>query len=182
MHVARLLPLACLLGGAAGFVAPASRSAGRCPRALTVPSSTVSYVDAELDEPKVPKSRVSYVDAEHDEPTVLPDPWWFRALEIRLSAADQLQKSVGLRATQRWWLMRTERRTRKFAADFLRTALALPSTDEVTLDGRVGQAREWLELAMVDEAKGWLKRANPVLHLPKEEPTFNWALGTRSDY
>ena len=164
MHVARLLPLACLLGSAAGFVAPASRSAGHCPRALTVPSSTVSYVDAELNEP-----------------TVLPDPWWFRALEIRLSAADQLQKSVGLRATQRWWLMRTERLTRKFAADFLRTALALPSTDEVTLDGRVGQAREWLELAMVDEAKGWLKRANPVLHLPKEEPTFNWALGTRSE-
>ena len=41
MHVARLLPLACLLGGAAGFVAPASCSAGRCPRALTVLSSTV---------------------------------------------------------------------------------------------------------------------------------------------
>ena len=71
MRVACLL----LLGGAAGFVAPASRTVGARARARTAPSSTVSYVDAPA----------------RDEPTVLPDPWWFRALEVRWSAADQLQ-------------------------------------------------------------------------------------------
>merc|ERR1719326_8734 len=144
MRVACLL----LLGGAAGFVAPASRPVGARAR---------------------------------DEPTVLPDPWWFRALEVRWSAADQLQGTLGLRATQ-WWLMRTERLTKSFCRDFLYGALVLPNTDEATLDDRVGRARERLELAMVDEARGWLKRANPVLHLPKEEPTFGWALSSRSEY
>lgn len=162
MRVACLL----LLGGAAGFVAPASRPVGARARARTVPSSTVSYVDAPA----------------RDEPTVLPDPWWFRALEVRWSAADQLQGTLGLRATQRWWLMRTERLTKSFCRDFLYGALVLPNTDEATLDDRVGKARERLELAMVDEARGWLKRANPVLHLPKEEPTFGWALSSRSEY